>query len=242
MNLQERVVLITGAGTRLGQQIAIDLARRKMRIAIHYHRSIQGAQETLKQMSHPEEHRLFQANLCSLSELKNLVVSVERDLGPIAVLINNAADFYASPLGEATESQWDQLMDLNLKAPFFLSQEIGILMKQRGIGKIINLADVAGEKPWIHFLPYCISKAGVLSLTKGLAKALAPEVQVNAIAPGTVLPPPDGCEINTQRSIEQSLLKRMGSPEDIVNAVRFFLENDFLTGVILPVDGGRMLT
>ena len=114
-------------------------------------------------------------------------------------------------------------------------------MLKRGQGKIVNIVDVAAERPWSQFLPYCASKAGLVSLTKGLAKALAPAVQVNAVAPGTMLPPPESSSFSQDLAIERSLLKKMGRPDDIAKAVIYFLENDFVTGTVLPVDGGRIL-
>ena len=157
------------------------------------------------------------------------------------MLINNAADFFPTPLGEVVESEWDHLISLNLKAPFFLSQLVGTSMLKRGHGKIVNIVDVAAARPWPQFLPYCASKAGLVSLTKGLAKALAPAVQVNAVAPGTMLSPPESSSYSQDLAIERSLLKKMGRPDDIAKAVTYFLENDFVTGTVLPVDGGRLL-
>jgi NAD(P)-dependent dehydrogenase (short-subunit alcohol dehydrogenase family) len=131
-----------------------------------------------------------------------------------------------------SESEWDHLISLNLKAPFFLSQLVGTAMLKRGQGKIVNIVDVAAERPWPQFLPYCASKAGLVSLTKGLAKALAPAVQVNAVAPGTMLPPPESSSFSHDLAIERSLLKKMGQPDDIAKAVTYFLENDFVTGTV----------
>jgi len=211
MELQDKVALVTGAGVRLGQAVAQQLAQLGMRVVIHYHHSEKGA----------------------------LVRTAEEKSGPISVLINNAADFFPTPLFSTTEEEWDHLLALNLKAPFFLAQTVAEGMKSRGEGKIINMVDSSTERPWVSFLPYCTSKAGLVSLTKGLARALSPEVQVNGIAPGTVLTPPDHAEMNFSSSVDHSLLKRIGSAEDIVQAVEYLLLSDFVTGTILPVDGGR---
>ena len=188
-----------------------------------------------------KQHGCFQADLRQLSEIELLTQQIEAQIGQIDVLINNAADFFPTPLGKVVESEWEHLISLNLKAPFFLSQLVGTSMLKRGQGKIVNIADVAAERPWPQFLPYCASKAGLVSLTKGLAKALAPAVQVNAVAPGTMLPPPESSSFSQDLAIERSLLKKMGRPDDIAKAVIYFLENDFVTGTVLPVDGGRML-
>ena len=240
MDLQNKVALITGAGVRLGQAIAQKLGQLGMRIVIHYHHSEKGAKQTLKLLPGDESrHLILQADLKEVSAIKELVRNVEENVGPISVLINNAADFFPTPFFSTTEDEWDHLFELNLKAPFFLSQTVAAEMKKCGEGKIINMVDVSADRPWVGFLPYCTSKAGLGSLTIGLARALAPEVQVNAIAPGTVLPPPDHAEMDLSASVERSLLKRIGLAEDIVQAVEYLLKSDFVTGTILPVDGGR---
>ena len=242
MELKNRTVLVTGAGVRLGQAIAVSLGKQGMRVALHYHQSLEGAKETLELIGGDfKQHGCFQADLRQVSEIELLTQQIEAQIGQIDVLINNAADFFPTTLGEVVESEWDHLISLNLKAPFFLSQLVGTSMLKRGQGKIVNIADVAAERPWPQFLPYCASKAGLVSLTKGLAKALAPAVQVNAVAPGTMLPPPESSSFSQDLAIEKSLLKKMGRPDDIAKAVTYFLENDFVTGTVLPVDGGRML-
>ena len=242
MELKNRTVLVTGAGVRLGQAIAVSLGKQGMKVALHYHQSLEGAKETLKLIGgDSNQHGCFQADLRQVSEIELLTQQIEAQIGQIDVLINNAADFFPTTLGEVVESEWDHLISLNLKAPFFLSQLVGTSMLKRGQGKIVNIVDVAAERPWPQFLPYCASKAGLVSLTKGLAKALAPAVQVNAVAPGTMLPPPESSSFSQDLAIERSLLKKMGRPDDIAKAVIYFLENDFVTGTILPVDGGRML-
>ena len=242
MDLKNRTVLVTGAGVRLGQAIAVSLGQQGMKVALHYHQSMEGAKETLDLMGGDiKQHGCFQADLRQVSKIELLIQRIEEKLGQIDVLINNAADFFPTPLGEVSESEWDHLISLNLKAPFFLSQFVGTSMLRQGQGKIVNIVDVAAERPWPQFLPYCASKAGLVSLTKGLAKALAPAVQVNAVAPGTMLPPPQISSFSQDLAIERSLLKKMGHPDDIARAVTYFLKNDFVTGTVLPVDGGRML-
>ena len=242
MDLKNRTVLVTGAGVRLGQAIAVSLGQQGMKVALHYHQSMEGAKETLDLMGGDiKQHGCFQADLRQVSKIELLIQHIEEKFGQIDVLINNAADFFPTPLGEVSESEWDHLISLNLKAPFFLSQLVGTSMLKQGQGKIVNIVDVAAERPWPQFLPYCASKAGLVSLTKGLAKALAPAVQVNAVAPGTMLPPPQISSFSQDLAIERSLLKKMGRPDDIARAVTYFLENDFVTGTVLPVDGGRML-
>ena len=240
MDLQDKIALVTGAGTRLGQAVAKQLGQLGMHVIIHYHHSEKAAKQTVKGLPGGEsQHLLMQADLREFSAIKELVCKAEEQSGPISVLVNNAADFFPTPLFSTTEEEWDHLFSLNLKAPFFLAQAVGEGMKSRGEGKIINMVDVSADRPWENFLPYCATKAGLVSLTKGLARCLSPEVQVNGIAPGTVLRPPHNTGINLSYSVEHSLLKRIGMAEDVVQAVEYLLKSDFVTGTILPVDGGR---
>jgi NAD(P)-dependent dehydrogenase (short-subunit alcohol dehydrogenase family) len=167
---------------------------------------------------------------------------VVAQFGRIDVLVNNAAIFPRTPWAALDEAVWDEAIDVNLKGPFLFAKAAGDRMKAQGSGKIINIADWAGERPYRNYLPYCVSKAGVIALTKGLALELAPEVQVNAVAPGPVLLPEGMSEEEKAKVIAATPLKRIGSPDDVANAVLFLLEgSDFITGAVLPVDGGRLI-
>ena len=242
MDLDNKVALVTGAGVRIGRAVAIKLGQLGMRVVIHYHHSEEGAKQTIQKLpGKKSKHLILQADLRDVSAIKELVHKAEKKAGPVSVLVNNAAEFFPTPLFSATEEEWDNLLALNLKAPFFLSQALAKNMKSSGEGKIVNIVDVSAERPWKSFLPYCASKAALISLTKGLARALSPEVQVNGIAPGTVLYPPEHLEMDLTASVENSLLKRIGKAEDIVQAVEYLLQSDFVTGTILPVDGGRSI-
>ena len=242
MDLENKVAFVTGAGVRIGQAVAVKLGQLGMRLVIHYHHSEEGAKQTIQRLpGKKSRHLVLQADLKNVSAIEELVHKTEKQAGPVSVLVNNAAEFFPTPLFSVAEEEWDHLLALNLKAPFFLSQVVGEVMKSSGEGKIINMVDVSAERPWKSFLPYCASKAALISLTKGLARALSPEVQVNGIAPGTVLPPPEHNEMDLTASVENSLLKRIGNVEDIVQAVEYLLQSDFVTGTILPVDGGRSI-
>ena len=242
MDLENKIALVTGAGVRIGQAVAVKLGQLGMRLVIHYHHSEEGAKQTIQKLpGKKSKHQIIQADLRDVSAIKELVHKAEKKAGPVSVLVNNAAEFFPTPLFSATEEEWDNLLALNLKAPFFLSQALAKNMKSSGEGKIVNIVDVSAERPWKSFLPYCASKAALISLTKGLARALSPEVQVNGIAPGTVLYPPEHLEMDLTASVENSLLKRIGKAEDIVQAVEYLLQSDFVTGTILPVDGGRSI-
>jgi len=242
VELQGRVSLVTGAGRRLGRAIALGLARRGSSIAVHFHQDATGAEDTAaKTREFGVEAEIVQADLSQPEQAENLVAEVVRIFGRIDVLINNAAIYSRTPLGQVTRDDWDRLLNLNLRGAFFCAQAAGVAMKHQGSGKIVNIADVAGLDPWPGYIPYSISKAGLIAMTTGMAKALAPEVTINAVAPGTVLLRHEATE-EAEKLIELSLLKKVGTPEDVVAAVLFLIEgSDFVTGDVLRVDGGRLL-
>lgn len=242
MDLQNRVALVTGAAVRLGKAMSLALASRGCHMALHYRFSEREAKETAGEISSlGRQAFLVRCDLARAEEVEALAERTLQHFGQIDILVNNAALFYATPFGKITEEEWDTVLDVNLRAPFFLAQAVGRAMLTRQQGKIINLADTSAWRPWRDYLPYCISKMGIVAMTEGLARALAPNVQVNAIAPGTVLPPIDGSE-TLEELAQKTLLKRVGSPDDIVSAVLFLLEGgDFVTGQVMVVDGGRAL-
>lgn len=243
MELTGKVSLVTGGAHRLGRAIAVALAEHGSHIGIHFHTSEAEARVAAQEIRKGGvQAQVFAADLSRSSEATQLVDSVLAAFGRIDVLVNNAAVYFPTPLGEVTEEEWDTLLNLNLRGAFFCSQAAGLAMKRQGSGKIVNIADVAGLSPWPSYLPYSISKAGVIAMTHGLAKALAPEVTVNAVAPGTVLLQGDESAAEVRRFEELSLLKRIGAPKEVVSAVLYLVEAaDFVTGIVLPVDGGRHL-
>jgi NAD(P)-dependent dehydrogenase (short-subunit alcohol dehydrogenase family) len=165
-----------------------------------------------------------------------------RTFGSIEILVNNAAIFYKTPFQKIKETDWDRHMDINLKGTFLCSHKVGLEMLKKEQGKIINIADWAGLRPYRGYIPYCVSKAGVICLTQALAKTLAPHVQVNCIAPGPMLLPEDMSENEIKEIIQGTPLKRIGSPEDIAKTVLFLIEgSDFITGATYHVDGGRYI-
>jgi NAD(P)-dependent dehydrogenase (short-subunit alcohol dehydrogenase family) len=243
MELKNKVALVTGGAVRLGKAMALALAKEGAKVALHYHQSSEKAQQTLSQIeSLGVESLLIQADLSRVSEIEKMVNTCYQQFNRIDILVNNAAIYFKTPLGETTEKQWDDLFTINLKAPFFCAQHVSTIMKKQKSGKIINIADVAAVIPWTGYIPYSASKAGLIAITKGMATALAPDIQVNAVAPGTVLLREDATkeEINEVKNL--TLLKKIGTPEDIVNAVLFLLKgSDFVTGEVIVVDGGRLL-
>ena len=189
--------------------------------------------------SEPELIAAFQAELTNMAAVEEMFRDLQSTFGGLDILVNSASIFSPSTAGEATPDDWDAQMNTNAKAPFFTAQHAARLMLRRGQGKIVNIADVAGEVIWTGHFPYSVSKAALIAVNRGLAKAYAPQIQVNAIAPGPVLFPDTYTEEQKKSAIERTLLKRGGSPQDIVNAVVFLIENDYITGELLHVDGGR---
>ncbi len=243
MTPRGQVALVTGGAQRIGRAIALALGERGMQVALTYRTSAAAAAATVRQLKrHGVRAMAVAVDQTDVAQIRAAVRTVERAFGRIDLLVNNASNFYPTPLDSTTEAQWDDLLNVNLRAPFFFAQAVAPGMRRRRRGKIINIADVSAISPWPTYLPYCIAKAGVIALTRGLAKTLAPHVQVNAIAPGPILPPPGLSRAEERRALARTLLKRWGSPREIVSAVRYLVEGtDFVTGHVLTVDGGRLL-
>ena len=241
MTAARRVALVTGAGRRVGQAIAAGLAGDGYDVAIHYHGSEGGAQETLAAVERAgRKGTLLAADLRDAAAARGLADRTVKALGGLNALVNSAAVMVRQPIEEVTPESWDATLDLNLRAGFFVAQ--GAIAHLRGAGgKIVNIADVAAFEPWPAYVPHCVSKAGVVMLTKGLARALAPDITVNAVAPGPVLLPEEWDEAPRRHFAETTPLQRLGTPEDVVAAVRFLLASDYATGTVLVVDGGRLL-
>jgi pteridine reductase len=242
MDLRGKVALVTGAGRRLGQAMAQALAEREMTLAIHYHASADGAREL-------EEHirrdggsaTCFQADLTDAESARRLPQRVVEKLGRLDVLVNSAAIMNRVTFENTTPEQWDAVHALNLRSVFFCTQGAAAALRTVR-GRVVNLADLAGLEPWPGFAAHSISKAGVVMLTKVLALSLAPEVTVNAIAPGAVLVPEDYPPEERDRLARSTPLRRLGSPGDVTAALLYLLEGgDFVTGEILVVDGGRLV-
>jgi len=251
VELTGKTALVTGAAKRVGREIAFSLARRGANIAVHYRSSSDAAKEVTQELAQLGVKTLaVRADLTRAGDVQRMIARVLRHFGQIDVLINNAAVFPKTPFEKIRESDWDFAIDTNLKGPFLCAHAVGKYFanragahRQRGVvGKIINLADWAGFRPYRDYLPYCISKAGVIALTQALAIELAPHTTVNAIAPGPVLLPPNFAAATKRRVINATPMRCVGVPADIANTVLFLLEgSDFITGTIIPVDGGRLI-
>ncbi|MDZ7687811.1 MAG: SDR family oxidoreductase [Halobacteriales archaeon] len=239
MNLEDADVLVTGSAKRVGRVIALTLADEGANVAVHYRTSDEAARETAEEVrERGGEAATVQSDLSTVEGARSAVDDTVNALGGIDILVNSAAVFYETPVGEVTAEDWNHNMNVNLRAPFFASQRAA----SHGAEKVVNIAGVGARRPYPSYLPYSVSKAGVVSLTKGLAKALAPETTVNAVSPGTVLSPDDRSDEDEKRIAEQTPVGRIGEPEDIADTVAFIVESsEFLNGAVIDVDGGRSL-
>jgi pteridine reductase len=243
MDLPGKVALVTGAGRRLGRALAQALANRGMTLALHYKASEEGARSLEREIrAAGGRAACFPADLTSAEAARALPARVAADLGGLHVLVNSAAVMHRLSFEDTTPGQWDSILNLNLRSLFFCAQGAAPALRAAR-GKIVNLADLAGLEPWSGFAAHSISKAGVVMLTRVLARSLGPEVTVNAIAPGAVLVPEDYSEDERNRLARSTPLRRLGSPSDVVAALLYLLEaGDFVTGHTLVVDGGRLVT
>ena len=240
MDIKNKTALITGGAVRLGRAICLELADAGANIFCQYHSSSEQASSLKKAIeSKGGKIEIFQADLTEADAAKKISRAAQSAFGQIDILVNNSALFYPTALGEVKEQDWDTFHDLNLKAAFFLSQEVGLLMQQQKLGRIVNIGDTSVDSPWKNYIPYILSKSGVVTMTKGLAKALAPHVLVNCINPGPVMFPDHYNEEQRAKSVKRTLLQREGSAEDIARTARFLIETDYITGAVIPVDGGR---
>ena len=241
MHLSGKVALVTGGAVRVGRAITEALAREGMRVVVHYNSSSGPADEVCDEIRRGGgEAVAIGADLSKVEEVKRLADEARDAFGGIDVLVNNASVFPAERLEEVDEELFDRTMAINLRAPFFLTKHLAPTLRERR-GTVINLCDLAGLQPWAAYAAHSVSKAGLVHLTRVAARSLAPEVRVNGIAPGTVLPPEDMSEEEVAKLAERTPLKRNGSPGDVVHALLYLLRADFVTGEILLVDGGRTL-
>ena len=243
MDLKGKVVLVTGGARRIGRAISLGLAQKGARIAIHYKRSGEEAKETLKELTDAGgEGCLFQADLFEEKEVLKVIPKVLSHYGQVDVLINNAAIFEEGSFSTTTSENWDRHFNINLKAPFLLSQKFAEQVSENREGKIIHLTDFRGVRPGVEHFAYTIAKSSLITMTKSMAKVLAPRIMVNAIALGAILSPEGTSEDYFEKKIEGIPLKRSGEPSDVVSAIHFLLEGtDFMTGTTLLLDGGEHL-
>lgn len=241
MELRGRRALVTGAGVRLGRVLAHALLRQGVAVAIHYHRSEHGARQTaVEGEAMGGRIALLQADLSDATQAETLPGRAAQALGGLDILVNSAAVMERHPLETITPADWDRTLDLNLRGAFFAAKGAAAAMGEQG-GAIVNIADLAAFERWTGYPAHVIGKAGVVAMTEVLAKALAPRVRVNAVAPGAVLLPDDWDAASGERLASTTPLGRLGAPADVVAAVLYLLQQDFVTGETLVVDGGRRI-
>ena len=232
--MQERTVLVTGSAKRIGRGIALRLAKEGYRVAIHYRESEREARQTAEECG---DAPIFQADLGRVPDIQRMFGEIKERLGPLYGLVNNAARFTRFNPLEITEYDWNFIHDINLKATFFCCQSGALQMRERGEGRIVNISSLGGIRPWADHAHYCASKAGVIMLTRALAKAWAPEITVNSVAPGVILA--SNQDTRTQEMIAATPAKRAGTVEEVADAVLYFLNaSNFITGQLIAVDGG----
>lgn len=239
MELGGRVALVTGAGRRVGRALAVGLGAQGMSVAVHYHASDAGARETARLIEKAGGKAwCVAADLTQDDAPASLIADVVGRFDTIDVLVNSSAVMERTPLGEVSAGQWNAMMALNLRAPFLLAQAAAPHLT-RSRGAIVNIADLAAFETWPAYIPHGISKAGIVYMTRALARTLAPNVRVNGIAPGAVLLPDQWNESDAAQLRASTPLGRLGSPDDVVAAMLYLLGADYVTGETLIVDGGR---
>ncbi len=239
MDLDGRVALVTGAGTRVGRVIAVALGRAGMRVGVHYAGSEKGAREAAEEIiAQGSDARTLPGDLMDPATAPRLIEHTAKVFGSLDVLVNSAAVMLRTPVGEVLVEDWDSMFALNLRAPFFLSQAAARVMADRG-GVIVNIADLAAFETWRGYVPHSITKAGIVQMTRSLAHALAPKIRVNAVAPGPVLLPDGWTQEQADKLIATTPLGRIGTADDVAHAVLYLLAADYVTGETIIVDGGR---
>jgi NAD(P)-dependent dehydrogenase (short-subunit alcohol dehydrogenase family) len=241
--LKGQVALVTGAGRRIGREIALALGRSGASVIVNYNRSRREAHAAVRDIkSNGSDSVALRADVARPSEVRRMFGAVEKRFGKLDLLVNNAGIFFREPWDRLTEKQWDKILGVNLKGPFFCAQQAARLMQRRGSGQIINISSLGGLQAWPDSMHYCSSKAGLIMLTRCLARALAPEIRVNSVAPGMILFPGEERSRLMQSVIRSTPLRKGGGPEDIVRMVlHLACHSDFITGQIFPVDGGKSI-
>lgn len=244
MELKGKNAIVTGGAVRIGRQLALSLAEAGMNIGLHYGGSAVEAEKMSKQISDLGVNVVaIQADFSQpLRSAQSVVDQAQEKLGPISVLINNAAIFEDDQLATATDVHWDKHFDINLKSPFFLSQAFANQLGSNQTAHIVNIVDWRAIRPGSDHLVYTMTKSALLTMTKSLAQHLAPKVRVNAIAPGAILPPPNSSDDEwRQEAVHRNPLRQVGNPGDVADAMLFLLQSEFITGEVIQVAGGESL-
>lgn len=236
-----KVALVTGGAVRVGRALCLGLAEAGFDLAIHYHASDGPAREVVRKAEALGRRAVaVKADLADPVQVRDLAEGVGQEFGRLDVLVNSAASFRTGAFGDITAEEWDAVLDLNLRGPFLLVQHLAELLRESA-GSVINMVDLSALEPWTGRPHHSVSKAALLHLTRIMARALAPHVRVNAIAPGTVLAPDDFGSGDVERERGRTLLRAIGSPEDVVRTALFLVTSPYITGEVVVVDGGRLL-
>ncbi|HUH11515.1 MAG TPA: SDR family oxidoreductase, partial [Longimicrobiales bacterium] len=242
MEILGKRALVTGGAVRVGRTLALALARAGADVVVNYHSSAREAAETVGEIEALGRRALaVRADVSSEADVRRLVGACGDELGGLDILVNSASLFESAPLARITRADWDRVLAVNLTGPFLLSREAAPLLRADGGGVIVNIADLSAFQAWPSYTHHAVSKAGLVHLTRVLARALAPEVRVSCIAPGTVLPPEGYGPDQLARDEGRTALGRIGAPEDVAKALLYLVESDFVTGEVMVVDGGRLL-
>ena len=242
MEIRERFALVTGGAHRVGKAIALGLAREGAHVAITFHAAGGPAQRTLAEINACGADGLaVQCDQSNSEQVAAVFDALQAKWKRLDILVNSAAIMQSKSFLDITPQDWDATLDVNLKGPFLFSQHAGRMMLAQGAGVIVNIADEAGLTPWLRYVHHSVSKAGVIMLTKAAALALAPKVRVNAIAPGPVFKPEGWTDERWDALLPTTPLERLGSPQDVVEAVLYLVRAEYITGQVLVVDGGRSL-
>ena len=241
-SLDGKVALVTGSAKRIGRSVALRLASEGADVIVNYRSSKSEADEVVSQIAALGRRAVaVQADVGKRDDVTAMFAVVEKEFGRLDILVNNAGMFFPAKFEDLTEEQWDRILNTNLKSQFLCSQAAAPMLRRSGQGRIVNFASLGGLLAWPAYTHYCVSKAGVIMLTRCLARALAPDITVNAIAPGTISFPGDAPEI-AEDFIRRAPLQRTGTAKDIDDAVVFLAQSAFITGQVIVVDGGRTLT
>ena len=242
MILSGKTALVTGGARRVGRALSEALARAGANVVVNYNRSAAEADETVAELKRiGSKASAFQADVSRKSDIDALVQHIEREHGTLDVLVNSASIFESAPFAEITEADWRRVLDVNLTGPFLLSQAALPMLQAGEGGCIINIVDLSAFQAWPSYAHHSVSKAGLMQLTRVMARALAPNVRVNAIAPGTVLPPEGYDGTGSDGTSDRRVVPQSGTPDDVVKAMLYLIESNFVTGQTVVVDGGRML-
>jgi NAD(P)-dependent dehydrogenase (short-subunit alcohol dehydrogenase family) len=237
-----KVALVTGGARRVGRALSLALADAGAAVVVNYNSSAAEAEDTVREIESRGRRALaLRADVSQRAELGRMLDQVSAQFGRLDILVNSAATFESAPFLEITEDDWNRVLAVNLSAPFFLMQAAAPLLGARAAGVIVNIADLSAFQPWPSYAHHAVSKAGLVQLTRVAARALAPAIRVNCIAPGTVLPPEGYTGIGSDGTSDRRVVAPAGTPEDVARALLYLVASDFVTGQTLVVDGGRLL-